>query len=263
VDNKVKTKQIGFFSFLMLIIFSITIRGRADAGIGWEDTFDTIDSLDDWEVSHGNYTVDEAQGVLVGSADCYLEPGPNWCANYLWRNSTASTGTWSFDIILPETFLFFIYYYVGISSTADGRHPTSGYSLLIFPSEIWIGSDNGTLDSYTLVDSLDGWQHFDIIRTETGHIQAFLNGTNILNGINTVHTFSEKINIQVEPETKLDNIIYSPEASISTTTTTASTNFSSVVILLGSSGILVYVRKKTKSVSLLSFFFSKGNKSIN
>ncbi|MHA2319648.1 MAG: hypothetical protein ACXAC6_18065, partial [Candidatus Hodarchaeales archaeon] len=163
-----KIGQISFCLVLIVISASVAVRGNTESEIGWEDTFDTEDSLDDWEISHGNFNVNETQGTLVGGSDCYLEPYVNWCANYLWRNNTATTGTWSFDISFTEDFTFFIYYYVGISSTVDGRHPTLGYSLLIFPSEIWIGSDNGTLDSYSLEVGLDGWQHFDIIRNETG-----------------------------------------------------------------------------------------------
>jgi hypothetical protein len=244
-----KNGIISFFTVLMLILISIPISVRANAVIAWEDTFDTENSLQDWEISHGNYSVDEAEGVLVGSVDCYYDSGFDWCANYLWRDSTASTGTWSFDILLPENFAFFFFYYVGISAIADGRHPDAGYTFIMNPSEIKINyryssSNRGNLDTYVLTDSVDGWQHFDITRNETGHIWVLLNGTKILNALDQFHTSSESINIQAEPRTRLDNITYSPLDPNPTSTQEISPSWTLMVVIMSITALQITQKKK-------------------
>ncbi|MFW9997025.1 MAG: hypothetical protein ACFFD4_33590 [Candidatus Odinarchaeota archaeon] len=226
---------LGCFLVVMFLTLGVAVSAGADT-IGWESTFDTVDSLDDWVISHGNCTVDEAQGTLVGGADCYS--GGSVCLSYLWRNSTAMTGTWSFDILLPGNATFFIFYYVGISAIADGSHPEAGYTFIIQPPEIKINyryssSNRGNLDSHVPADGIVGWQHFDIARNDAGKIWVCLNGTKILEATDTYHTSSEKINIQLEPGVRMDNISYKPEVSDPTTTTTTTSTIASTIASTG------------------------------
>ncbi len=233
MNKKVLNSFIVCLTFLLMGMVIIPAITRADSDFDWVETFESSDSLNDWDISHGNYTVNETLGTLVSGADYYhtYAGGRDWYLNYIWRNSTPITGKWSFDLFLPSNFTFFIFYYVGISAIADGSHPEAGYTFIINPTDIRINyryaSNNaGNLDSIVLPDDFDGWHHFDINRNQTGHIWVLLNGTNILNGIDTYHTHSERINIQTEQGAMLDNISYVgiPSDDTDTTTTTDATS---------------------------------------
>jgi energy-converting hydrogenase Eha subunit F len=252
-----EAREMRLHKIQLSVLFGILVLlgpriSPAHATDGWLTTFDTEGSLDGWEITHGNFTWEN--GALVGSENCY-SPNQYFCGNALWRNSTAITGTWSFDILQPENLeKLSIIYYVGISVTPDGFHPEQGYTLVLFESKIQINyrysnDDRGPLDVYEPAEGLDdwGWMHFDITRDEAGHINAYLNGTHILAGTDTYFTYSEAINIQVEPGARLDNIAYSssidPPTSPPSATTEDSPSWTSVVSILSLATLLVFRKR--------------------
>lgn len=177
----------------------------------WEDSFDNADSLKNWRNPYGNYTVDENEKVLVAS-NCPLING--FCLSSLWRNSTSTTGTWSFDLQIPDNHTFFIFYFMGISSTADGFHPNTGYAFQIDKFKVFhlryrYAGLNPIINSYTPTNETNDWMHFDITRNSAGDMEIFLNHLSIITGQDNRFTTSENINFQLDNSAKLDNVSYS------------------------------------------------------
>ena len=73
--KKVKNWYIICVTILLIGICSNPGIVRAVSDMEWEDTFDSEESLNDWHVSHGNYTVNETLGTLVGGNDTYHTTG--------------------------------------------------------------------------------------------------------------------------------------------------------------------------------------------
>jgi hypothetical protein len=241
-----KFNRIQFCILISIILLFTSNILSVRTTVDWQETFDTIDSLKDWEVTHGNFTVEN--GVLIGAVACYNHP--TTCLNHLWRNSTAVTGTWSFEIFHPESLSWgSILYYTGIGLDSGGSHPETGYTLIMLRSEIKInyrysGTNRGTIDSYTLEDGINSWMHFVLTRDETGQIDVYLNSTKILEGTHTGITTSEKINFQIEPYTLLDNITYS--SSIDPPVSPESSPSWTLLLSGGSFIAFLFLRKRKK-----------------
>ena len=207
----------------------------------WEDTFNSPDSLKNWNVPYGKYAVD--QGVLVAS-NCYAISG--FCLSSLWRNNTSSTGTWSFDLRIPANHSFFIYYFIGISATLDGFHPDTGYAFHIDKNKIFHlryrqSGLNPIISSYTTFNETKDWMHFDITRDSKGKMEIFLNHLSIISGQDNRYTFSENINFQLDNGAKLDNVSYK-----TTTTISNSPGFDSTGIILSFMVVFVIIKLRKK-----------------
>ena len=243
------------FSIFILVLMLMGVPANTSSNTDdWIDTFDSADSLKDWRVPYGNYTVDENEHVLVAS-NCYETNG--FCLSSLWRNSTASTGTWSFDLRILDNHSFFILYFLGISATSDGLHPNTGYAFHIDRYKIFhlryrqYGS-NPIISSYTPSNETKNWMHFDITRNSTGYMEIFLNHSSIITGSDNRFTSSENINFQLDNGAKLDNVSYTT-TKITTTTTTSNSSrnspgFESPEIIFSFMVVygLIKIRKKKK-----------------
>ena len=217
------------FSIFILVLMLMGVPANTSSNTDdWIDTFDSADSLKDWRVPYGNYTVDENEHVLVAS-NCYETNG--FCLSSLWRNSTASTGTWSFDLRIVDNHSFFILYFLGISATSDGLHPESGYAFHIDKYKVFhlryrqYGL-NPIINSYTPSNETKDWMHFDITRNSTGYMEIFLNYSSIITGQDNRYNSSENINFQLDNGAKLDNVSYKTAMIITTATTTTTTTTS-------------------------------------
>jgi hypothetical protein len=215
VKNVLLKQQVMIlFGVLILLLSNISSVNATNI---WETTFDDGSSLDDWFITHGNFSVDTKHRVLVSSADCWTHPfPPNRCANSLWRNHSTVTGTWSFDLMSPESEIIGTFFmFVGQSTcggVCDGSHPDVGYVLIILPDnkiQLVILPERSTLQEYQHASDLEGWLHFKITREESGRMQVYLNSANIIDVTDTEITTSESINFTLEPGAQLDNITYS------------------------------------------------------
>lgn len=172
----------------------------------WQDTFDDSTSLDNYEIVNGDLSSD---GVLT-SLGC--ENACDYGPAYFYRNSIASTGTWSFDFNLTSSLFF---YFVGIGKVSGhALFPKHGYNLNIRPSLKlftldFVTTTVTTLDTFESDDSVIGWMHIDITRNDDGEISIYLDGTSIIETIQTDLTSSEHINIQLTKNSQLDNLVYS------------------------------------------------------
>ena len=129
---KLKSHFIFLFSIFVIITISVLAKPYCvNASLVWEDTFDDASSLNNWWISHGNFTVQD--GFLNGSSDCWTETGYPYCLNSMWKNHTAVTGTWSLDVNFDDSTRFLFFYFMGLEITPDtcGCHPEYGYILII------------------------------------------------------------------------------------------------------------------------------------
>ena len=209
---KIKKYRNYFYSTIIIVLVLAGITTSASLNTDdWLDTFESADSLKNWRNPYGNYTVDKNLGILVAS-HCYSING--FCLSSLWRNSTSATGTWSFDLSIPDNHSFFILYFIGISATTDGFHPNTGYALQIDKYKVIHlryrqNGLNPIISSYTPSNETNDWMHFDIIRNSTGYMEIFLNHLSIITGQDNRFTISENINFQLDNGAKLDNVSYS------------------------------------------------------
>ena len=232
ISNKQKILKIGT-SIIVLGLIMVGIFGNASSNMdNWVDSFDSNDSLNDWTIDVGNFSVIKNEGVLVAS-DCYSESG--FCLSSLWRNSTATTGTWSFDLRLSESHTFFMLYFVG--HLVFTTHPASGYSVHVNKDKIlnlWYRDSNTNvkIDTYTADnETLNNWMHFDVKRNSTGYMEVYLNYIKIMTGQNTLVTESENINFQMDDGAKIDNVSYSKPT---TAITSASTSYQGTTAMTSS-----------------------------
>ncbi|MFX1512323.1 MAG: hypothetical protein ACFFCQ_07040 [Promethearchaeota archaeon] len=218
---KLKLEYCIRLSIITLLVISLLSKpDSVNAALVWEETFIDESYLENWWISHGNFTVQD--GFLNGSSDCWSKEGYPYCINSMWKNHTAVTGTWSLDVNFDDSERFLFFYFMGLDITPDvcGCHPEYGFILII--NERTQGKkvniayravdpkDRGIKRNYSLTtEQLSGWLHFDITRTEVGRMVVYLNGSLILDYTNNNFTTSEHVNIHVTEGVKLDNIKYS------------------------------------------------------
>ncbi|MHA2328705.1 MAG: hypothetical protein ACXACR_09305 [Candidatus Hodarchaeales archaeon] len=207
-----------YFGYLiaLFLLTPIVVATESRAGqteIIWSDSFDNFDSLTNWEITHGNWTVDN--GALVVN-ECVNIPPMNICFGSIWRTQTQMTGTLSFDVLPTglETFGF-IFHFIGNGFIKN--HPYEGYVISLskwHDVSLDYTADGGykeTLAKYTPSESYDGWIHFDITRDQNGEMIFYVNNTQVLRTTHNLVTVSENISISAEVGVKFDNINFTSE----------------------------------------------------
>ncbi|MHA2252929.1 MAG: hypothetical protein ACXAD7_21380 [Candidatus Kariarchaeaceae archaeon] len=198
-------------SIIGLIILILTGSRTVYSEIIWSENFDEENSLDDWDITYGNWSIQKKTLLLD---NCTFIQSRQDCISSIWHAQTRVTGTWSFDI-LPSIGNAFgvIIWFIGNGETSylEGFHPHEGYAVHFFANgEIGLdfgadGSFQYSIDTHISDQPLLGWQHIDITRDTEGEIIVYLNGTEILDGKHTTITSSENINIRSEIDVQLDN----------------------------------------------------------
>ncbi len=245
------------FILVGIIVLLVSSVSPAHATADWQETFDVEDALDDWDITHGDFDIQD--GFLIGSSDCWTEPGYPYCLNSMWKNHTAITGTWSLDVNFDDSERFLFFYFIGLEITPDtcGCHPEYGYILIINEQVqgktvnlAYRGGDQrGIVQSHSLTtEQQSGWLHFVITRTEVGRMVVCLNGSRILDYTNNKITTSEYINIHVTPDVKLDNVQFNDsiefECTTITTTTESAPSWTPIIVIMSLTVLLFRKRMK-------------------
>lgn len=254
---------------LILVILLFSEGSLAVTTSDWIETFDDQTSLEDWESSFGQFSINETDGTLVSGSNCYTggdyletDYAPLACMNYLTRNSTATVGTWSFDVFLPTGMSNFIFYFMGSGSFETlygGYHPNSGYYLIVSQYTISLkyttpGMNSNDAWYYSYIEKFEysqnrtikpnlfgSWSNFRITRDSENNLELFLNNMLLLHGTNTLFNTSQIIHIEVPVNAKLDNISFTNEKHESNNAPSFE-----VPIILGSIMIATVLRKKLK-----------------
>ena len=142
------------------------------------------------------------------------------------RESSVSTGKWSLDIYCenPDMKAAAYFMVIGYPPNSDATTKYSGYAIQLATAP----SDNGRIHTFSIrkrvVDSVQGifrgtildsylgdefdtrWYHIDVTRTSNGQITAFLNGTQILQAVDTDFDSSDYFALVGEGQQCFDNV---------------------------------------------------------
>ncbi|MHA1577904.1 MAG: hypothetical protein ACTSU3_11130 [Candidatus Thorarchaeota archaeon] len=194
----------------------------------WSDDFENETmTLDQWIFDGYNATYGGRLPANVNMSDgmLYLN-GP--ITNYMFHNSTTTTGTWSLDVFLEYDFdiivISFMSNYYMDPETIGGPF---GYAVLLYPDgaiihstlAYWIpdvsGSMTDDIDTYSF-NRTSGWIHIDITRQPDNYLYVYLNGTLRLQGMDTRWSTSDYFALETHTDSYFifDNITVSDSVDI-------------------------------------------------
>ena len=218
---KMSKKKI---SLLLLIFISLLLINtntvRAD-GV-WEYSFDDGDSLDDWDITYGNWTVDD--GSLLATDQCENATSYEACISAIWHEQTSMTGNWSFDVLLSgqEKFgMLFFFIGNGVQENVPDYNPIQAYVIHLWHDYridldyVSFGSWQYYIDQYIPSSNLTGWIHFEITRDQDNEMVVYLNGSEIMRKTNSLISTSEYLHIQAEAGMRFDNFKFPKSQTIS------------------------------------------------
>ncbi|MHA2002984.1 MAG: family 16 glycoside hydrolase [Candidatus Thorarchaeota archaeon] len=219
----VRTKRL-FPSLLILGCFLVLAIGPSTcyATEVWSDNFDDGD-CDGWT---GRYYGGDP---LWTAAEKHLQLDQEEIG-IITYDSTVTTGTWSADIQTCETtdltnpYDVVIYFMLEGIPSSDPSDDWTGYAFQISPAQVGdefihvfsIRKKSAEIRSATralVLDSYDGetvgrrWHHIDVTRTSNGQITAFLNGTQILQAVDTDYEASEYFALVSTQHQCFDNVM--------------------------------------------------------
>lgn len=213
-----RKKLVHMIAFVFICSVLLSTTGPCFATEVWSDNFDDY-NCDGWTVSGCSAT----DGTLRSTSTA----GTAYCA------SSVTVGTWSFDLEIQE-------YGSGPSETFEfgavtptvffmSTHPdeTPWYFYSVYATQVTTqtaikpvmqirkNSPNGggafntwvKLASHDLEDGDFGWKHIDVARTSGGQITVWLNGTLILQAVDTELDTSEYFVFKANEEMAIDNIV--------------------------------------------------------
>lgn len=207
--------RLGIVALLLILTFAAEPCVAAEV---WSDNFDD-GNHDSWTFSSCS-AADGTVRVMAASGSAY-------------RESAVDIGTWSFDLehkgfdvgdidwgwqgfVLPAVFFMSSHpeetpwnYYCVVAahvSTSSGDRPVV---------ELRKNSPSGggafytwvKLASYDLEIGDFGWKHFDVARTSNGQITVWVNGTQVIQVVDTDLESSEYFVFMAGPNRGLDNIV--------------------------------------------------------
>jgi hypothetical protein len=180
------------------------------SSVVWSDDFEDED-VSDWQIFGVNHTANP-DVLLSGSCSAaggVLRPnGPEW--NYAGYNSSVAYGTWSFDVDVQDVGVVGNHHFsvAFISEQFNDDWLSFArlgevYALIFYTNayddsgliSLGMGSHDppttNILGSWS-TDNLIGWRHIDITREESGQFYVYVDGVLRIDGIDTVHTTSER-----------------------------------------------------------------------
>jgi len=208
-------------TLLALILLVASTAKHSIATEVWSDDFED-GNYQGW-VTPSSYTVSE--GVLRANRPSAI----------IFRESTVSVGTWSFDLfhVLPcneNTYVFFMSsepeeplwvayaIEVGVATRGDLQWPI--YKLRVSSPDS--NQENIPLTSWEILASHDGspgefgWFRFAVTRDQSGLLSVFVNGTLVMQTVDTQVDVSEYFGMILHTDRAVDNIIVSDSIDFQT-----------------------------------------------
>ena len=203
------------FSCIVLLIFlGLIFLGflpperstNCQAAVVWNDNFNDND-YDGWTLELGSFTA--IDGSLRGVD----------ATNAIRHDTTTTQGTWSFDVqILAQTSAYItLFGEVVLSGIVDECYTIriNQFGIDLRQSTDW---SNTYLDQTSFTDPISGWQHLDVTRDGSGQFYVYLNGTQLLEGIDTTHDTALFFVLYCTNTAAFDNIVVSDTVDIVPTT---------------------------------------------
>jgi hypothetical protein len=204
---------IAIITLSMLILSGNSLITSAEgsfSGIVWTEDFEDGTYAPEWTVMEGDYSASEY----------FLKAGNDKLQYYtINRTSTITSGTWSFDVFF-DGYVSMGNYLRVIPISSGPISPQSGLYLSIengygftqwydgFELNNWIDYE---YISFCYDNSFDfqntfNWHHIDITRDISGKFNVFVNGTLILQAIDSTHQSSENFIFNSKWNHAIDNI---------------------------------------------------------
>ncbi|MHA1389302.1 MAG: hypothetical protein ACTSWA_07930 [Candidatus Thorarchaeota archaeon] len=198
------------------------------SSVEWSDDFENeTETLNQWlftgyNRSHGVYAT---PNVTVSNGMLY-STGPTY--NYMFHNSTTTVGTWSLDVFLGYDFNYLLISFMSVYQLdpeiiggPDGYlvYLSPDASIIHFTLAYWVPDFGGNypeeIDTYSF-SRTSGWVHIDITRQADTNLNAYLNGTLRLQGMDTRASTSEHFAIEAIADSYFifDNITVSDTVDI-------------------------------------------------
>jgi hypothetical protein len=203
VISKGREKSIAKHSLILVILLYIPLFSMAPSKVDviWSDDFDDGE-YDGWFVANGTFSAEDYTLKPVLGDNTYM-------INHL---STATSGTWSFDVLVGEGAVIWLMY--------DGV----GYGLIV---AAWFGMDGAHLRLYNVSyekgnvigerifqSGIPSWQHIDVTRNLDGRTCVYLNGTLFIDVVDYVARKSWFFMYNPYGESAIDNIVVSNTVDI-------------------------------------------------
>ncbi|MFW9846175.1 MAG: hypothetical protein ACFFD6_05480 [Candidatus Thorarchaeota archaeon] len=215
MDMKTRLK-ISCSVFTILIFLYITFT-PVSAGVVWSDDFED-GNLDGWTSGFDVFSV--VDGVLrCEPPEGYMYP--------IGHSSSVASGTWSFDIYhknMDTQEVTFI-----DSDAEDGT-----YFLRLSGTSIYLGSEIGgfadAIDNHD--QEVAGWQSIDVTRSASGEFNVWVNGTHIMQGVDTGLSLCDRLVVGMRNGGCFDNVTVSNTVDIVSPTTTSTTSETTATITI-------------------------------
>lgn len=216
MNKKMVLRSAFGFSLVFLLCFLAFGPRQVAADLVWSEDFDAGPS-DEWtEVGDTDYANENCRG----------KPGERACA-IIYRPSSVSVGSWSFDIRYVKEFVRDFRYVpnevtVRFMSSDPEAVPWISYALQVSPATTATGgylfykivknSEDAGEDVLADYDdpelsNMHGVHHFKITRDGSGGITVLLNGTVIMQAADTEITASEYFAVFFGADFSIDNIV--------------------------------------------------------
>jgi hypothetical protein len=233
---------LAFIIFLSIFSFKIEI---STATVIWSDNFDD-GNYNDWIVQTGTFSATDHMLKATGN-------NTDW--NNIYFVSDLAYGTWSFDVYIDSSSISIMeHMYIQFLMLEYGFENEDSYELSIW-LDTRIGSPGFTLlkrvagtmtilGEYEVSNGLSSFQHIDITRDLNGNFDIFINGTILIEAVDTTWTTSLYFRFASMGGNALDNISVDNEVL-------NTTNGSASGIMVGTAAttlwiIVVLKRKKNK-----------------
>ncbi|MHA1905882.1 MAG: hypothetical protein ACW98Y_01190 [Candidatus Thorarchaeota archaeon] len=187
--SAIKTARVVFLCFVAVFLVSFTMPPPSGPStIIWTDDFDD-QLLDDWIITRGAFSA-EQQTLWASGTE-------NPTSNRACHENQVTAGKWSFDILLKKEWRW-NYHPPKIhfmSSSLDG-HEWEGYCLDFYTilasdgdyfslhlrkrTDFWV-----FITRYDYHMQANGWQHVEITHSSVGRITISLNGTLLIDVVDT------------------------------------------------------------------------------
>ncbi len=240
-QNK-KSSKTGLYLFFLLVLTVTPLvfyPTSVSASITWSDDFND-GNYDGWTIKGMYLPIGSDWVDTAGKADI-VNDELRFTGQQIFRNSTFAVhessvayGNWSFDVTVRPIFgssnhthIYFIDPRP-VGEVPDYGEDFSGYDIMIYSTpwtiEVpdWLESEDDTAPSFLLikrpgivilgsysVDEIDGTQHIEVTRNETGQFKVYINGTLRIEAVNNRWTTAQSFYLTSESGTSFDNIVVS------------------------------------------------------
>ena len=208
-----KIYHVAFLVLSLCLLCSLVFNGPwCTAQLSWSDNFND-GNYDGWTVFEGSYNASSLSLNTTGTDT----------DNFIYHNSSAAFGFWSFDLFVNESEGSAVGPRWGLAiiriGAPDDENP-DGYVLSIISDEtlafqhifLWrvdAGNVGPMVCENPTLSAINGWQAINITRSLAGEFEVFVNGTSRMQGTDLTYTTSDTFYLGLTKGSMFDNLVVS------------------------------------------------------